>query len=54
MNRDNRGGWVMTPGRWRIRIKFGLYRLGLNRTDGWSAFSWGLGFCTGNAVRRPR
>lgn len=41
-------------GRWRISIRFGRYRFGLHRTIGWSAFSWGLGFCTGNAVRRNR
>ena len=45
---------VYEIGRWRISVRFGRYRFGLHRTIGWSAFSWGLGFCTGNAVRRNR
>jgi hypothetical protein len=45
--------FVLTPGRWRVRVKFGRYRIGFHR-GGPGVYSWGLGFCTGNAVRRSR
>ena len=39
-------------GRWRFMVKFGRYRFGVGRMNGWSSFTWGLGFCCGNVVRR--
>lgn len=44
---------VIELGRWRISVKFGRYRFGWRHPDA-GVFSWGLGFCTGNAVRRTR
>lgn len=44
---------VFTPGRWRISVKFGRYQFGFHRSMP-GAYSWGLGFCCGNAVRRTK
>ena len=48
MSKKNRH--VFTPGRWRISVTFGRYRIGFHRI-GSGAYSWGAGFCAGNAVR---